>query len=100
MNLKQLLATLDDKEVDLIVDALDHLPNKDAGANMMMDVITASMVKDPIEHQRIVREQEEKRRGAERAKEQLKQRIRILQGKILMMREDNRDSELGEEIVR
>lgn len=98
MKLKNLVAILSDEEIRLLIDGLENLPHKDVSGDIMETLISTALLKDPIERARMEREREEKRRVKEGSKEQLKNKIRMLQGKILMMKEAVDDAELGSEI--
>ena len=89
-NMKNLRAlNLTNEEFKLIIDGLDELPNKGAIGSMMGDLMI-DMISDKeqgnpmiskMEHERDLR-----RRKEERKKQELSDKIKILQGKLLQFK--------------
>lgn len=82
-NLKTL--NLQEKDFKMIIDALEAYPLKDMAGEMLMDILKLSLSEKP-DREKILRERrilEEKR---SREQSQAKDDIKILQGKILMLK--------------
>lgn len=81
--IKQL--NLTEKDFQLLVDGLDALPEKGAAGSMMVDLIGAAMLKDEDrpEFERKRKAESEKR---ERERKNMMDDIRILQGKLLILK--------------
>lgn len=85
MDIKNLELT--ENDFKLLVDGLDCLPDKDAAGQLMGAMIEGMLGdRNPEAMDRFKREQEAKRRIAEKAKEAIKEEIKILQGKLLMFK--------------
>lgn len=79
---------LSERDFQLLVEALDCLPEKNQGAEIMTELFVGMMKKDG-ENERF--DEFERKRATdklkkEREKEALKEDIRILQGKLLMFK--------------
>lgn len=86
MDIKNLELT--ERDFQLLVDGLDHLPSKDMAGEMFEGLMMGLLKKDGETHQM---SEFEKKRLAEKAKkdrdkEALKEDIKILQGKLLMFK--------------
>jgi hypothetical protein len=85
MDIKNLELT--ENDFKMLVEGLDALPERGM-AGEMMGMLLEGMIgdKNPEAMEKYKRTQEAKKREAERAKEVLKDDIRILQGKLLMFK--------------
>lgn len=85
MDIKDLELT--DQDFQLLVDGLDALPEKGLAGEMIGDLFVGMLGKDNEEGmEKLKREREEKRRKQDILKQQQKEEIRILQGKLLMLK--------------
>lgn len=82
------LLNLTENDFKLLVDGLDVLPEKGMAGELMGDLFMGIMTdkKDSEAIEKIKLDRENKRRIAEKAKESLKDDIKILQGKLLMLK--------------
>jgi hypothetical protein len=78
---------LTEQDFQLIIDGLDELPNKGAAGDIMFTLLGATLAGDNPEAQAKIKAEADKKARAEKAsKEQLKEDIRILQGKLLSLK--------------
>lgn len=85
MDIKNLELT--EQDFQLLVDGLDALPEKGLAGDMMGDLFLGMLGRDNEEGmEKLKREREEKRRIQDMVKQQQKEEIRILQGKLLMLK--------------
>lgn len=85
MDIKDLELT--EQDFQLLVDGLDALPEKGLAGEMMGELLAGMLTKDnPEAMEKHKREQDAKRKKAESAKLQMKEDVRILQGKLLMLK--------------
>lgn len=80
---------LSDRDFQLLVEALDYLPEKNSTGEMMSSMIVSMIAgdrKDTPEFKEYQRKEDIKRLQAAKEKEALKEDIRILQGKLLMFK--------------
>jgi hypothetical protein len=83
------LSELSVQELDLINEALEHLPNKSQAGDMMVDLLGMMLSKgDEEATAKMERDREERRIKAEEEKIKLKESIKILQAKILIMKQN------------
>lgn len=79
---------LTDNDFKLIIDGLDALPSKDLAGDIMGDLLMG-MLSDktnPESQQKLKMEREQKRSKKVKAKEAMQEDIKILQGKLLMLK--------------
>lgn len=85
MDIKNLELT--EQDFKMLVDGLDALPEKDTAGELMGAVLEGMLGdKNPEAIERYKRDQLAKRKAKDREKENLKEEIRILQGKLLMFK--------------
>ena len=78
---------LTEKDFELIVDGLDCLPNKNSTGELMSGLLGSMLLKDDTDAKiKFEREQKERQIKADRQKQLLTEEIRILQGKLLMLK--------------
>lgn len=78
---------LTERDFELIIDGLDNLPNKNATGEMMGDLLIGLFAKDdPIALKKMNEENEKRRSKAKKEVEMMKEDIKILQGKLLMLK--------------
>lgn len=80
---------LTEKDFQLIIDGLDHLPNKNDAGEIMSDFFVGVFDKhSPPDKiiEKIKRDKEVRDRSRKREKDILKEDIKILQGKLLMLK--------------
>lgn len=88
-NLEQIkLLNLTEEDFKLLVDGLDELPEKGLAGEMMGEIFMGIMSDkgNPEAVEKMKSEREDRKRKAERAKEQMKEDVKILQGKLLMLK--------------
>lgn len=86
-NIKHL--NLTEKDFTLIVKGLDALPDSGAAGEMMGDLMISMLVKkdgDPKMVSDMERDREERKRKIKQERELMLEDIRILQGKLLMLK--------------
>jgi hypothetical protein len=78
---------LTERDFELIIDGLDELPNRNAIGEMMGDLLLGVVSKDdPEANAKIKLDREERIRKNKKEKELMKEDIKILQGKLLMLK--------------
>lgn len=78
---------LTERDFQLMVDGLDCLPNKNMAGEMMGDLLIGLIAKDDDEAQeKFKRERELDRAKRQREKDGMVEDIKILQGKLLMLK--------------
>lgn len=78
---------LSEKDFDLIIEGLDSLPDKGLAGEMMGDLLGAMLSKEaPDEKGKFMLDRERKKHEKESKQRELKEDIRILQGKLLMLK--------------
>ena len=75
-----------EQDFNLLVEGLEHLPEKGMAGNLMIDILGMALIKDDGEREKMELKRETKRRKEEAAKEILQEDIRILQGKLLRLK--------------
>lgn len=87
MNTELQKLDLSEKDFMLIIDGLDALPKKDLAGEMMGDLLGALIMKDDSEGKRKMEiDREQRQLKAKREKETMIEDIKILQGKLLMLK--------------
>lgn len=74
------------KDFDLLVQALDFLPEKNVAGEMMVELISTMMAKNDTEAALIKDKAMKQRAKAQGDKELLREETKILQGKLLMLK--------------
>lgn len=78
---------LEEKDFDLLLKGLEALPHSDMAGEMMVDLLSLAFAKDDPEDKRKVIEDREKRtRTKEKEKQHLIEEVKILQGKLLLLK--------------
>ena len=77
---------LTEKDFDMIVEGLDHLPNKTLPGEMLKDMMSAMLTKDKESMEKLTHDRERKYKEMENNKRELREDIKILQGKLLMLK--------------
>lgn len=81
---------LTESDFDMIVEGLDELPNKGAAGEIMIDLMEHALVSEEMklspEWQEKKEKEELEKKEEQKAKEQQKEDIKILQGKLLMLK--------------
>jgi hypothetical protein len=78
---------LTERDFELIIDGLEELPNKNAIGEMMGDLLLGVVSKDdPEAHAKIKLEREARIRNQRKEQSMMKEDIKILQGKLLMLK--------------
>lgn len=76
---------LEEKDFDLLMEALEHLPNKDMAGDLMMGILGAALIKgeneDDFKNHLAKQERDKKAK-----REALIEDIRLLQSKIIMLK--------------
>lgn len=86
MNTLQSL-NLNENDFKLIIDGLDCLPEKGFAGEMMGDLLMGMIAKDdPLAQEKMKQEREKSRRDREMKKAAIVDDIKILQGKLLMLK--------------
>lgn len=80
-NIKDLGLTT--KDFDMLVEGLECLPEKSLAGELMVDILMVGLSKDPAELEKLKADRQKEKQSKERAKDLLKEEVRILQGKIL-----------------
>ncbi len=78
---------LTERDFDLLVDGLEALPEKGMGGEMLADLLGALMFKeDGDAKNKMIAHREKKQKSKEQQNIVLKEDIKILQGKLLMLK--------------
>lgn len=78
---------LTERDFELIINGLEELPNKNQVGELLGDLMLGMVSKDdPEAHAKIKREREERMRNAKKERDMEKEDIKILQGKLLMLK--------------
>lgn len=87
-NLEQIkMLNLTEEDFKLIVDGLDALPEKGFAGEMMGDILVGMLGKGDDEAKaKMMKDREAERKKKDAGKEIMKENIKILQGKLLMLK--------------
>lgn len=89
------MLNLTEEDFKLLVDGLESLPERGLAGEMMGDLIGSMLAdKNPEAQEKIKRDREMKARKQESEKQLLKENIRILQGKLLMLKRSLQENKL------
>lgn len=78
---------LSERDFELIIDGLEELPNKGAVGEMMGDLLLGVISKDDTEaHNKFKHDRDERLRKVKKEQALVKEDIKILQGKLLMLK--------------
>jgi len=77
---------LTEKDFQLLVDGLDALPEKGMAGSLFVDLLGASMMKDGEDKEDFMRKRKIDGEKKDREKAAMADDIKILQGKLLMMK--------------
>lgn len=78
---------LTERDFNILIDGLEHLPSKDAASDLMFDLLTMSLMKDDEEGKaKMKAEKSESDRKKKFEKELLLEDIKILQGKLTLFK--------------
>ena len=81
------LLNLTDEDFKLMVDGLDALPERGAAGEMMGELLIGMLSKGDEEKERQMKlERDDRRRKAEKDKESIRENVKILQGKLLILK--------------
>ena len=81
------LLNLTDEGFKLMVDGLDALPERGAAGEMMGELLIGILSKGDEEKERQMKlERDDRRRKAEKDKESIRENVKILQGKLLILK--------------
>lgn len=78
--------SLTERDFDLMVQGLEHLPNKDTAGELMGELLFGAIVKDEEERQKMKMDRDRQRAQQMREKQALVEDSKILQGKLLMLK--------------
>lgn len=78
---------LTERDFELIIDGLDQVPNKNQAGEMLGDLMLGMLTKDdPEVAAKMKAEREDRQRKAKKEKDLMVEEIKILQGKLLMLK--------------
>jgi len=98
MNIEELKnVNLTEKDFDLMVEALDYLPNAKIATDLIGMLIT-SVIDDPEAKTKMQAEREQKRKKTEYEKKLLTEEVRLLQGKLIAVKRFMRENRLMKEV--
>lgn len=97
-NLKML--NLTEKDFNYLIDALEHLPSKDLAGEMMGVILRISLSGDDLDKEKYLKELRQKEERRKREKEGMNEDIKILQGKILMLKRFLIENKIMEDVNR
>ena len=81
------LLNLTDADFKLMVDGLDALPERGAAGEMMGELLIGMLSKGDEEKERQMKlERDDRRRKAEKDKESIRENVKILRGKLLILK--------------
>lgn len=80
------MLNLTEKDFQLLIDGLDELPNKGFGGEVLSALFMSAVAKDDESREKLMNEQKKKDLVRQKEKDLLKEEIRILQGKLLMLK--------------
>jgi hypothetical protein len=81
------MLNLTEQDFQLLVDGLDALPEKGMAGDFLGDMLTSMFTKDdPEAKEKAMKERQAERAKKEAAKNEMKENIKILQGKLLMLK--------------
>jgi hypothetical protein len=94
-NVEQIrMLNLTTKDFDLMVEGLDELPNKGIAGEMIGTMLTSMLLKDDENREKELKKRELEAKKKEDAKAFLKEEIKILQGKLLMLKRYMQENKL------
>jgi hypothetical protein len=88
------MLNLTTKDFDLLVEGLDELPNKGVAGDLMVSMLIAGLSKDDAQREEQMRKREIEMKKKEDAKVFLKEEVKILQGKLLMLKRYMQENKL------
>lgn len=77
---------LAEKDFKMLIDGLDALPEKDLASDMMKDLMVGLLANEGAEMKERMQKMEDDRKKDDYIKQMLIEDIRILQGKLLMLK--------------
>lgn len=78
---------LEEKDFDLLLKGLEVLPSSDLAGEMMIDLFSMAFAKDdPEAKQKLLEDKENRKRAKEKEKQHLIEEVKILQGKLLLLK--------------
>lgn len=100
MNIEELKnVNLTEKDFDLMVEALDNLPNANAAGDLFGLLLTSLVTHDDPEAKiKIQAERERTKKEAEYQKKILTEEVRLLQGKLIAVKRFMRENRLMKEV--
>lgn len=94
-NVEQIrMLNLTSKDFDLMVEGLDELPNKGIVGDLMGAMLGSMIAKDDESREREIKKREFEMKKKEEAKAFMKEEIKILQGKLLMLKRYMQENKL------
>ena len=78
---------LTEKEFDVIIEALENLPNKNDAGSIISSLTASLLCRDDESKQKIEEKMEEMNQRRETEKKELKKQSSIITGKLYMMKE-------------
>lgn len=89
----QITVSLLESEVELLKEALDHLPSKDLSTNMMIDLLWVALTdKDSPEREKVIAQRESDRKDQSAKEEQIKIKCDVLRSKLILAQSANASS--------
>lgn len=94
-NVEQIrMLNLTSKDFDLMVEGLDELPNKGIVGDLIGAMLGSMIAKDDESREREIKKREFEMKKKEEAKAFMKEEIKILQGKLLMLKRYMQENKL------
>lgn len=87
-----------EKDFDMLIEGLDHLPEKDLAATMVTDLLTITMSKDVNDVKRMLAEKRLKEQQRSGQKELLREEVTILKAKIIQLKRYLIDNKLMNDV--
>lgn len=78
--------SLTERDFTLLVDALDHLPDKNIASDLMGDLLMGLSTQDENQRKKILQDRALKEVKLKKDRDALMEDVRILQGKLLMFK--------------
>lgn len=79
---------LSEEDFELLIQGLEHLPNKDLAGDLMTGILEGLFMdkNDPGAREKLIQKRELETRRAEALKNKMKEDIKVLQGKMILLK--------------
>ena len=80
--------TLTNEDFNLIIDGLEHLPNKDLSGNILVDLTLSMIARNEEAKEKMQKEREKQKTEREILKTEIKNKTDILKSKLILLKDE------------